>query len=64
QVSNSDELAPIVDGVIANNPQQAAQYREGKTKLMGFFVGQVMQQTAGKANPQQVSELVQQRLLD
>ena len=64
QVSNSNELIPIVDSVIENNPQQAAQYREGKTKLIGFFVGQVMQQTAGKANPQQVSDLVQQRLLD
>ena len=64
QVSNSNELIPIVDSVIENNPQQAAQYREGKTKLIGFFVGQVMRQTAGKANPQQVSDLVQQRLLD
>ena len=64
QVSNNNELIPIVDSVIENNPQQAAQYREGKTKLIGFFVGQVMQQTAGKANPQQVSDLVQQRLLD
>jgi len=64
QVSNSNELIPIVDSVIEDNPQQAAQYREGKTKLIGFFVGQVMRQTAGKANPQQVSDLVQQRLLD
>ena len=64
QVSNSDELAPIVDSVIENNPQQAAQYREGKTKLMGFFVGQVMQKTGGKANPQQVSDLVRERLIN
>ncbi len=64
QVSDNAELIPIVDDVIANNHQQAAQYRAGKMQLMGFFVGQVMKATGGKANPQQVSDLVQARLLD
>jgi aspartyl-tRNA(Asn)/glutamyl-tRNA(Gln) amidotransferase subunit B len=62
QVSDSGALIPVIDDIIANNPQQAEQFRAGKTKLMGFFVGQVMKETAGKANPQQVSELIQQRL--
>jgi Asp-tRNA(Asn)/Glu-tRNA(Gln) amidotransferase B subunit len=55
-------LIPIIDAIIANNSQQAEQFREGKTKLMGFFVGQVMKETGGKANPQQVGELIEQRL--
>ena len=63
QVSDSSALGAILDTIIANNPQQAEQFRAGKTKLMGFFVGQVMQQTGGKANPQQVSELVNAKLM-
>ena len=62
QVSDSSELEPIVDRIIADNPKQAEQYRSGKTKLLGFFVGQVMKETAGKANPQQVNDLVISRL--
>ena len=62
QVSDSGALIPIIDAIIANNSQQAEQFREGKTKLMGFFVGQVMKETGGKANPQQVGELIEQRL--
>jgi len=62
QVSDSDELETVVDGVIANNPGQVEQYRAGKTKLMGFFVGQVMKETQGKANPKQVNELVSNKL--
>jgi aspartyl-tRNA(Asn)/glutamyl-tRNA(Gln) amidotransferase subunit B len=62
QVSGTDELEPIVSAIIANNPKQAEQYRSGKTKLLGFFVGQVMKETGGKANPQQVSELTKKLL--
>jgi len=58
QVSDTGELEKIVEGIIANNPNQAEQYRAGKTKLMGFFVGQVMKETQGKANPKQVNDLV------
>ena len=62
QVSGIDELEPIVSAIIAANPNQAEQYRSGKTKLLGFFVGQVMKETQGKANPQQVNELVRKLL--
>lgn len=62
QVSDSGELEPIIDSIIAANPKQAEQYRNGKTKLLGFFVGQVMKETGGKANPQQVNELVRSKL--
>ncbi|MBL6689049.1 MAG: Asp-tRNA(Asn)/Glu-tRNA(Gln) amidotransferase subunit GatB [Pseudomonadales bacterium] len=62
QVSDTGELEPIIDKIIADNPKQVEQYRNGKTKLLGFFVGQVMKETGGKANPQQVNELVRGKL--
>ena len=62
QVSNSSELEPIIDQIIEDNPKQVEQFRAGKTKVLGFFVGQVMKQTGGKANPKQVNELVVSRL--
>ena len=62
QVSDSSDLAPIVTAIIANNPKQVEQYRAGKTKLLGFFVGQVMKETGGKANPKQVNDLVRIQL--
>ena len=64
QVSDSGELEAIVDKVIADNPAQVEQFRAGKTKLMGFFVGQIMKETQGKANPKQVNALVSSRLND
>jgi aspartyl-tRNA(Asn)/glutamyl-tRNA(Gln) amidotransferase subunit B len=64
QVSDSNALAPIVDRIITDNPKQAAQFRNGKTKVLGFFVGQVMKATAGKANPKQVNDLVISKLND
>ena len=64
QVSDSSALEPVIDAVIADNPAQVEQYRAGKTKLLGFFVGQVMKQTGGKANPQQVNELVTRKLAE
>ncbi len=64
QVSDSSELEPIVDRIIADNPKQAEQFRGGKTKLLGFFVGQIMKETAGKANPKQVNDLVISRLMN
>ncbi|MEX2489730.1 MAG: hypothetical protein WD356_09430, partial [Pseudomonadales bacterium] len=45
-------------------PKQVEQYKAGKTKVLGFFVGQVMKVTGGKANPQQVNEIIQQKLAD
>jgi len=58
QVSGNNELEPIVDRIITANPKQAEQFRSGKTKVLGFFVGQVMKETAGKANPKQANDLV------
>lgn len=62
QVSDSSDLAPVVAAIVDANPKQAEQYRDGKKKLLGFFVGQVMKETGGKANPKQVNELVKARL--
>ena len=55
-------LAVLGAAIIAANPKQAEQYRAGKTKLLGFFVGQVMKETGGKANPKQVNDLVKSEL--
>ena len=63
QVSDTQTLEPLIDAIIAANPKQAEQFKSGKTKLMGFFVGQVMKETGGKANPQQVNDLVTKKLL-
>jgi aspartyl-tRNA(Asn)/glutamyl-tRNA(Gln) amidotransferase subunit B len=62
QITDEDALARVVDEVIAANPNQLAQYRGGKDKLFGYFVGQVMKATQGKANPQLVNDLLQKRL--
>ncbi|MCG8434666.1 MAG: Asp-tRNA(Asn)/Glu-tRNA(Gln) amidotransferase subunit GatB [Gammaproteobacteria bacterium] len=62
QITDSGEIESIVDEIIANNPGQLEQYRAGKDKLFGYFVGQVMKATKGKANPQQVNELLKQKL--
>jgi len=62
QLSNSNALEPLIEEVLKQNPKQAEQFRQGKTKLIGFFVGQVMKETSGKANPQQVNELVLKKL--
>jgi aspartyl-tRNA(Asn)/glutamyl-tRNA(Gln) amidotransferase subunit B len=64
QVSDSGELEAMVDEVIAASPEQVEQYRAGKTKVMGFFVGQVMKASGGRANPQQVNQLLRKRLDD
>ena len=62
QISNPNELENIVVGIIAASPQQVEQYRAGKEKILGYFVGQVMQATQGKADPQVVNELIKQKL--
>ncbi len=62
QVSDTGFLIPIVQKVIEDNPDEASRYREGKKGLIGFFVGQVMKQSAGKANPQMVSAMVREIL--
>ena len=62
QVTDSDEIARIIDAIVADNPEQVAQYRAGKEKVLGFFVGQVMKATGGKANPRLVNELLRESL--
>ncbi|MCI5159726.1 MAG: Asp-tRNA(Asn)/Glu-tRNA(Gln) amidotransferase subunit GatB, partial [Candidatus Electrothrix sp. AUS1_2] len=62
QMSDEGELVAIVREIIAANPEQAQQFRDGKTKVMGFFVGQLMQKTKGKANPQMANKLFAEEL--
>ena len=62
QVSDEGALEKIIDEVMAKNPQQLAQYRSGKEQVFGFFVGQVMKASGGKANPQKVNELLKRKL--
>ena len=61
-VSDEAELEPVVERILAENPGQVEAYRVGKDGLLGFFVGQVMKETGGKANPRVVSELVRAKL--
>jgi aspartyl-tRNA(Asn)/glutamyl-tRNA(Gln) amidotransferase subunit B len=62
QITDTSAIEDIVDAVIAANPGQAAEYRAGKHKLLGFFVGQVMKETGGKANPGQVNKVIKEKL--
>jgi aspartyl-tRNA(Asn)/glutamyl-tRNA(Gln) amidotransferase subunit B len=62
QITDSGAIEPLIDAIIAANPEQVAQYRAGKDKVFGFFVGQVMKQSQGKANPQQVNALLKAKL--
>jgi aspartyl-tRNA(Asn)/glutamyl-tRNA(Gln) amidotransferase subunit B len=63
QVSDEDELLAVIRLIIQDNPGQAAEFRGGKQKLLGYFVGQVMQRTKGKANPKLVNELLTRELI-
>lgn len=62
QITDSSAIERIIDEVIARFPDQLGQFRDGKDKLFGFFVGQVMKATSGKANPAQVNELLRKKL--
>lgn len=62
QVSDESELLEMVKDIIAENPGQAQDFRDGKTKLMGYFVGQLMQKTKGKANPKLANKLFAKEL--
>jgi len=62
QITDSGAIEAIVDEVINNNPGQVAEFQSGKDKLIGFFVGQVMKASKGKANPGQVNQLLQKKL--
>ena len=62
QVADTGELEKIVDEVIANNSKQVEQYKAGNERLFGFFVGQTMKATGGKANPQIINEILKKKL--
>jgi glutaminyl-tRNA synthetase len=62
QISNPEILIPIIDEVIEKNPENVEKYKDGNQKLFGFFVGQVIKATGGKANPKIVNELVTKQL--
>lgn len=64
QVSDTGAIEKIIDDVIAKNPQMYADYKSGKDKLFGFFVGQVMKESKGQANPTVVNELLKKKLSD
>jgi aspartyl-tRNA(Asn)/glutamyl-tRNA(Gln) amidotransferase subunit B len=62
QITDAGAIEGVIDAVMAANPKQLADYRSGKDKLFGFFVGQVMKATGGKANPAQLNELLKAKL--
>ena len=62
QIADADALAAVVAEVVAGHPQQAEQFRGGKENLMGFFVGQVMKATGGRAEPQLAQRLLREEI--
>jgi len=62
QISDTGALEKMIDQLMADNTAQVEQFRAGKTKMLGFFVGQLMKQTQGKANPQELNKLLQEKL--
>ena len=63
QITDDIEIEGIVDMVIKNNPSQVKEYLGGKSQLLGYFVGQIMKETKGKANPQKVNEILKNKLI-
>jgi aspartyl-tRNA(Asn)/glutamyl-tRNA(Gln) amidotransferase subunit B len=62
QITDTGAIEAIIDKIIANNPEQVEQYRSGKDKVFGFFVGQVMKEMQGKANPGEVNKMLKDKL--
>ena len=62
QVSDSGTIAAIIDKIIAENPNQVEQYRSGKDKVFGFFVGRVMKEMQGKGNPEEINNMLKEKL--
>ena len=62
QITDSGAIESLIDEVIAANPDQVEQFRAGKEKVLGFFVGQIMKQSKGKANPGQVNQMLREKL--
>ena len=63
QVTDFSEIEKVIDSVIASSPENVAAFKSGKPKLIGWFVGQVMKQTGGKASPEMVNELLLKKLV-
>ena len=61
-MTDSSALESIIDDIISNNLSQVKQFKDGNSKLLGFFVGQVMKATQGKANPKQVNQILNEKL--
>jgi len=62
QMTDVAAIEDIIDGIIANNSEQVEQFKAGNTKLLSYFVGQVMKATQGKANPKQVNQILNDKL--
>ena len=62
QITDTHAIEKTIDDILANNPKQLADYKKGKEKLFGYFIGQIMKETKGKANPSQVNDLLKKKL--
>ena len=62
QITDTNELEDVVSNIVSAHPKEVEAYKNGKTKLLGFFVGQVMKETKGKANPKLVNEIIKREL--
>ena len=62
QISDTSEIEKFIDQVLIENPDNVQKYKEGKTKLLGFFIGEVMKATKGKANPGLLNQIVKKKL--
>jgi aspartyl-tRNA(Asn)/glutamyl-tRNA(Gln) amidotransferase subunit B len=62
QMTDAAQIKVVIEEVLQHNPDKIAAYKEGKTKLFGFFIGEVMKKTQGKANPKVVNEILRQKL--
>ena len=62
QMTDSSALESIIDDIISSNLDQVKQFKDGNSKLLGFFVGQVMKATQGKANPKKVNQILNEKL--
>jgi aspartyl-tRNA(Asn)/glutamyl-tRNA(Gln) amidotransferase subunit B len=62
QIGSSDELEKIVQKLVQSHPDEVTQYKQGKEKVLGFFVGLIMKETSGKGNPKIIQELLKKHL--
>ncbi len=62
KISDEEEIIKVINGILDKNKNQIDEYLSGKDKVLGFFVGQVMKETKGKANPQMVNQILKSEL--